>query len=47
MATVLTGADLTLTIDSDPFDAQTISCTFNYAPDQQVLETLSGPSTRP
>ena len=43
MATVLTGADLTLTIDSDPFDAQTISTTFNYAPDQQVLETLSGP----
>jgi len=43
MATVLTGADLTLTIDSDPYDAQTISCSFTYSPDQQVLETLSGP----
>ena len=43
MATVLTGADLTLTIDSAAYDAQTISTTFTYSPDQQVLETLSGP----
>jgi len=43
MATILTGADLTLTIDSDAYDAQTISTSFSYTPDQQVLETLSGP----
>jgi hypothetical protein len=43
MATVLTGADLTLTIDGDAFDAQTISTTFNYTKNQQVLETLAGP----
>ena len=43
MATVLTGADLTLTIDGDAFDAQTIRTTFNYAPNQEVLETLDGP----
>ena len=43
MATVLTGADLTLTIDGSAFDAQTISTSFTYSPDQQVLETLSGP----
>ena len=43
MATILTGADLTLTIDGDAYDTQTISVAFNYAPDQQVLETLSGP----
>jgi len=44
MATVLTGADLTLTIDGSAFDAQTVSVAFNYTPDQQVLETLAGPT---
>ena len=43
MATVLTGQDLTLTIDSDAFDAQTISTTFTYTPNREVLETLDGP----
>ena len=43
MATVLTGQDLALTIDSDLFDAQTISTTFTYTPNREVLETLDGP----
>ena len=43
MATILTGQDLTLTIDSDAFDAQTISTTFTYTPNREVLETLDGP----
>jgi hypothetical protein len=43
MATVLTGQDLTLTIDGDAFDAQTISTTFTYTPNREVLETLDGP----
>ena len=43
MATVLTGQDLALTIDSDLFDAQTISTTFTYTNNREVLETLDGP----
>jgi len=43
MATVLTGQDLTLTIAGDVFDAQTISTTFTYTPNREVLETLDGP----
>jgi hypothetical protein len=44
MATVLTGQNLSLTIGSDPFDAQTISTTFTYTPNREVLETLVGPT---
>lgn len=43
MATILTGQDLTLTIGGDEFDAQTISTTFTYTPNREVLETLDGP----
>ena len=43
MATVLTGQDLSLTIGGDVFDAQTISTTFTYTPNREVLETLDGP----
>lgn len=43
MATVLTGQDLSLTIGGDVFDAQTISTTFTYTNNREVLETLDGP----
>ena len=43
MATVLTGQDLSLTIGGDVFDAQTISTTFTYVNNREVLETLDGP----
>ena len=43
MATVLTGQDLSLTIGGDAFDAQTISTTFTYINNREVLETLDGP----
>lgn len=43
MATVLTGQDLTLTIGGNAFDAQTISTTFTYTNNREVLETLDGP----
>ena len=43
MATVLTGQDLSLTIGGDAFDAQTISTTFTYTNNREVLETLDGP----
>jgi hypothetical protein len=43
MATVLTGQDLSLTIGGDVFDAQTISTTFTYINNREVLETLDGP----
>ena len=43
MATVLTGEDLTLTIGGDVFDAQTISTTFTYTNNREVLETLTMP----
>lgn len=43
MATILTGQDLSLTIGGDVFDAQTISTTFTYTPNREVLETLDGP----
>jgi hypothetical protein len=43
MATVLTGRDLSLIIDGDTYDAQTISTTFTYVNNREVLETLDGP----
>ena len=43
MATVLTGQDLSLTIGGDVFAAQTISTTFTYVNNREVLETLDGP----
>jgi hypothetical protein len=43
MATILTGRQLSLTIDGDNYDAQTIAATFTYTPNREVLETLDGP----
>ena len=43
MPTVLTGRNLSLTIDGDVYDASTISTTFTYTPNREVLETLDGP----
>jgi hypothetical protein len=40
MATYITGRDLTLTIDSDPFDAQASTVTLTVETNQAVLEVL-------
>lgn len=42
MATYITGRDLTLTIDSDSYDAQASTVTLTVENNQQVLEVLSG-----
>ena len=43
MATVITGRDVTLVIDSDDFHPQTLSVTLAVEDDQQVYETFGGP----
>lgn len=42
MATYITGRDLTLTIDSDSYDAQASTVTLTTELNQAVLEVLSG-----
>lgn len=42
MATYITGRDLTLTIDSDSYDAQASTVTLTTENNQAVLEVLSG-----
>jgi hypothetical protein len=42
MATYITGRDLTLTIDSDSYDAQASTVTLTMENNQAVLEVLSG-----
>lgn len=42
MATYITGRDLTLTIDSDSYDAQASTVTLEVMNNQAVLEVLSG-----
>jgi len=42
MATYITGRDLTLTIDSDSYDAQASTVTLSVENNQQVIEVLSG-----
>lgn len=42
MATYITGRDLTLTIDSDSYDAQASTVTLSVENNQAVLEVLSG-----
>lgn len=42
MATYITGRDLTLTIDSDSYDAQASTVTLELENNQAVLEVLSG-----
>lgn len=43
MATVITGRDVTLEIDSEDFEPQTLSVTLTIEDDQQVFETFAGP----
>jgi hypothetical protein len=43
MATVITGRDVTISIDSDDFEPQTLSVTLAVEDDQQVYETFGGP----
>lgn len=43
MATVLTGQDLALTIDSTVFDVQTLSTSLTIEDNREVFETLDGP----
>lgn len=43
MATIITGRDLTLEIDNDDFDPQTLSVTLTIDDDQQIYETFGGP----
>lgn len=43
MATVITGRDVTIEIDSDDFEPQTLSVTLAVEDDQQVYETFGGP----
>ncbi len=43
MATVLTGQDLTLTIDNDDYNPQTLSVTLTIEDTREVFETLDGP----
>lgn len=40
--TVITGRDLSLTIDSKSYDAQALSVALNTTNDQQVYQTLDG-----
>jgi len=44
MATYITGRDLTLTIDSDSYDAQASTVTLTVENNQAVLEVLAGRS---
>jgi hypothetical protein len=43
MATVITGRDVTLEIDTDDFTPQTLSTTLTVEDDQEVYETFGGP----
>jgi hypothetical protein len=43
MATIITGRDVTLEIDTDDFNPQTLSVTLSIDDDQQVYETFAGP----
>jgi hypothetical protein len=43
MATVITGRDVTLEIDTDDFTPQTLSTTLTVEDDQEVYETFAGP----
>jgi len=43
MATVITGRDVTLSIDLDNFTPQTLSTTLTVDDDQEVYETFGGP----
>lgn len=43
MATVITGRDVILEIDTDNFEPQTLSVTLTIEDDQQVFETFGGP----
>lgn len=43
MATVITGRDVTIEIDSDDYEPQTLSVTLAVEDDQQVYETFGGP----
>lgn len=43
MATIITGRDVTLTIDQKDFDPQTLSLTLAVDDDQEIYETFGGP----
>jgi len=43
MSTVITGRDVTLEIDGDTFDPQTLNVTLTVEDDQEVFETFGGP----
>lgn len=43
MATIITGRDVTLSIDLDDFDPQTLSLTLAVDDDQEIYETFGGP----
>jgi hypothetical protein len=42
MSTIITGRDLTLTIDSDSYDAQATSATLTNTPTTETYQTLDG-----